>query len=71
MASEKQEKANRQNALKSTGLKTSESKAAACHNALKRSLRAEEVLIPGEDEAHTSQSWANTRGTSRSSWESW
>jgi hypothetical protein len=29
MTSEKQEKANRQNALKSTGLKTSEGKAAA------------------------------------------
>ena len=56
MTSEKQEKANRQNALKSTELKTSERKAAARHNALKHGLRAEEVLIPGEDEAHTSQS---------------
>jgi hypothetical protein len=56
MTSEKQEKANRQNALKSIGLKTSEGKAAARHNALKHGLRAEEVLIPGEDEAHTSQS---------------
>ncbi len=52
MTSEKQIQANQRNARKSTGPKTSEGKAAARYNATKHGLLAEEVLIPGEDEAH-------------------
>ena len=50
MTSEKQAQANRRNARKSTGPKTSEGKATIRHNALKHGLLAEEVLIFGEDE---------------------
>ena len=49
MASEKQVRANRRNALKSTGPKTPEGKAAVRLNANKHGLRAQEVLLPGED----------------------
>ena len=52
MTSEKQIQANQRNARKSTGPKTPEGKAAARYNATKHGLLAEEVLIPGEDEAH-------------------
>ena len=41
--------ANRQNALKSTGPKTPEGKAAVRLNALTHGLRSGEVLLPGED----------------------
>ncbi len=51
MTSEKQARANRQNALKSTGPRTPEGKAAVRHNAVRHGLLAEEVLIAGEDEA--------------------
>ena len=50
MTSDRKAEANRQNALKSTGPKTPEGKAAVRHNALKHGLLAEEVLLPGEDE---------------------
>jgi hypothetical protein len=50
MTSDRKAKANRQNALKSTGPKTPEGKVAVRHNALKHGLLAEEVLLPGEDE---------------------
>ena len=50
MTSEKKAEANRQNALKSTGPKTPEGKAAVRLNALKHGLRSEEILLPGEDE---------------------
>ena len=49
MTSEKKAEANRRNALKSTGPKTPEGKAAVRLNALKHGLRSEEVLLPGED----------------------
>ncbi len=51
MTSEKQARANRQNALKSTGPKTPEGKDAVRLNALKHGLLAQEVLLPGEDAA--------------------
>ncbi len=51
VTSEKQARANRQNALKSTGPRTPEGKAAVRHNAVRHGLLAEEVLIAGEDEA--------------------
>ena len=51
MTSEKQAKANRGNALKSTGPKTPEGKDAVRLNAVKHGLLSEEVLLPGEDEA--------------------
>src|SRR5215212_2413514 len=50
MASEKQAKANRANALNSTGPKTPEGKAAVRLNALKHGLLSRETLLPGEDE---------------------
>ena len=51
MTSDKQAKANRRNALKSTGPKTPEGKAAVRHNATKHGLLSQEVILPGEDEA--------------------
>ena len=50
MTSDKQTEANRQNALKSTGPKTPEGKAAVRLNALKHGLLSRETLLPGEDE---------------------
>jgi hypothetical protein len=50
MTSEKKAQANRRNALKSTGPKTPEGKAAVRLNALRHGLRSEEILLPGEDE---------------------
>jgi hypothetical protein len=50
MTSEKKAEANRRNALKSTGPKTPEGKAAVRLNALRHGLRSEEILLPGEDE---------------------
>ena len=50
MTSEKQIKANRRNARKSTGPKTPEGKAIVRFNALKHGLRSENaLLLPGED----------------------
>ena len=51
MTSDKQAKANRRNALKSTGPKTPEGKAAVRHNATKHGLLSQEVILPGEDAA--------------------
>ncbi len=50
MTSDKQIRANRQNALKSTGPKTPEGKDAVRLNALTHGFLSQEVLIPGEDE---------------------
>src|SRR5215216_6959061 len=50
MTSEKKTEANRRNALKSTGPKTPEGKAAVRLNALKHGLLSQEILLPGEDE---------------------
>jgi len=50
MTSDKQARANRQNALKSTGPKTPEGKAAVRMNALRHGLLSKEILLPGEDE---------------------
>ena len=49
MASENQVAANRRNAAKSTGPKTAQGKQVVRMNALKHGLRAERVVIPGED----------------------
>src|SRR5215213_4167019 len=49
MMSAKKIQANRQNALKSTGPRTPEGKAAVRHNALRHGLLSKEVLLPGED----------------------
>ena len=50
MTSDKQAKANRRNALKSTGPKTPEGKDAVRHNTLRHGLLSRDVLLPGEDE---------------------
>jgi hypothetical protein len=55
MASLKQIEANRRNALKSTGPKTSEGKTAVRMNALRHGLRARSLLIPGENPADYDQ----------------
>jgi hypothetical protein len=49
MATLKQIQANRLNALKSTGPKTLEGKAAVALNSLRHGLRARAVVLPGED----------------------
>jgi hypothetical protein len=49
MASDKQIRANRRNAQRSTGPKTPEGKDAVRLNATKHGLRSQEVLLPGED----------------------
>jgi hypothetical protein len=51
MSTQKQIKANRQNAQKSTGPKTDEGKAAVSKNAVKHGLFAAEAVITGEDPA--------------------
>jgi hypothetical protein len=51
VTSHKQAKANRRNALKSTGPKTPEGKAAVRHNATKHGLLSQEVILPGEEAA--------------------
>jgi hypothetical protein len=50
VTSDKKAEANRRNALKSTGPRTPEGKAAVRLNALRHGLRSEEILLPGEDE---------------------
>jgi len=49
MTTEAQVAANRVNAQKSTGPRTDEGKAAVTQNAVKHGLRAQAVLLPGED----------------------
>src|SRR5918994_4522742 len=51
MTSDKQAQANRRNALKSTGPKTPEGKAAVRQNATKHGLLSQDVLLPEEDAA--------------------
>jgi hypothetical protein len=51
VSSDKQTRANRRNALNSTGPKTPQGKAAARQNALRHGLLSAEMLVPGEDEA--------------------
>src|SRR5215213_4516480 len=50
MTNDKKAEANRRNALKSTGPKTPEGKAAVRLNALRHGLLSQEILLPGEDE---------------------
>jgi hypothetical protein len=50
MTSPRKAEANRQNALKSTGPKTPEGKAAVRLNAIKHGPLSEQGLLPGEDE---------------------
>ena len=50
MTTQKQLEANRRNARKSSGPKTQPGKSLSKLNALKHGLRAEQVLVPGEDE---------------------
>jgi len=49
MTSDNKAEANRRNALKSTGPRTPEGKAAVHLNALRHGLRSEQILLPGED----------------------
>src|SRR5918994_1209006 len=50
MTSARKAAANRQNALKSTGPRTPEGKAAVRLNALRHGLLSEDIVLPGEDE---------------------
>src|SRR6476620_6454932 len=50
MATTKQIEANRENAKKSVGPKTSAGKAVVSRNALKHGLLAQAAVLPGEDE---------------------
>jgi hypothetical protein len=50
MTSARKTEANRRNALKSTGPKTPEGKAAVRLNALRHGLLTQQILLPGEDE---------------------
>ncbi len=49
VTSDKQTRANRRNALMSTGPKTPQGKVAARQNALRHGLLAAQMLVPGED----------------------
>jgi hypothetical protein len=49
MASEKQFRANRRNALRSTGPRTASGKAVSRLNALKHGVLAEDIVLPSED----------------------
>ena len=51
MRTEKQTRASRENAKKSTGPRTTDGKARASKNALKHGLMAQDAVIPGEDPA--------------------
>ena len=55
IASDKQIRANRRNARKSTGPKTPEGKAAVSLNPLKHGLLSQQTLLPNEDEASLMQ----------------
>jgi hypothetical protein len=55
MTSDKQIRANRRNARKSTGPKTPHGKAAVSLNALKHGLLSGQILLPNEDEASLMQ----------------
>lgn len=48
MTSQKQLEANRQNALRSTGPRTADGRAAVSQNAVRHGLRAQRVVIEGE-----------------------
>ena len=50
MTSQEQTEANRRNALKSTGPKSTKGKARASLNALKHGLLAKDIVLPSEDE---------------------
>jgi hypothetical protein len=58
MATLKQIEANRRNALKSTGPKTPEGKAAVRLNSLQHGLRAASLVLPGEDREEFDQLYA-------------
>src|SRR5713226_8222147 len=55
MATLKQFEANRRNALKSTGPRTPEGKAAVSMNSLRHGLRARTVVLPGENREEFNQ----------------
>jgi uncharacterized protein YecA (UPF0149 family) len=59
LVSEKQQKANRQNAQQSTGPKTPEGKQAVRFNALTWSLRARSLMISSDDPEEYQQLWNN------------
>ena len=61
MTSDKQVRANRKNALQSTGPKTPEGKARVSKNALKHGLLSQDVLAPGEDRATLEELGENLR----------
>src|SRR5215207_1145886 len=62
MSSARKAAANRQNALKSTGPRTPDGKAAVRLNALKHGLLSRETLLPGEDEEALTELGERLRG---------
>ena len=58
MATLKQIEANRRNALKSTGPRTAEGKAAVRLNALQHGLRSQSLILPGENREEFEQLYA-------------
>ena len=61
MTSERQKAANRANALRSTGPKTSKGKEVVRLNALRHGLLAHDIVLPGEDEEAFEDLWNAVR----------
>ncbi len=61
MTSERQKAANQANALRSTGPKTQEGKAAVRFNAFRHGLLAQDVVLPGEDVDAFEDLWNQVR----------
>jgi hypothetical protein len=61
MTSERQKDANQANALRSTGPKTQEGKAAVRFNAFRHGLLARDVVLPGEDADAFEDLWNQVR----------
>src|SRR5262252_5485625 len=61
MTTERQKAANRANALRSTGPKTPEGKAAVRLNAIRHGLLARDAVLPGEDADAFEDLWNQVR----------
>ena len=59
MASDRQIRANRRNAQKSTGPRTPEGKAKTRYNALRHGIHADQIVLPIEEEEAWRQTFHN------------